>query len=298
MKLLCPFHGDTNPSLSVDVEKGVFKCFGCGATGDTFSLASVLGLSVKEAAAAAYGEEAGSLQALWRERQSQSQSSLSSSSPRQTSPPSQKALIWLAKRGLLVTPRGELQGVSAGLLPRFGEGNGVLGISAWCAVERGGKLEWETWLYYRVMRKRASTRYFSVRGFPRGHCVGVAGTREGDAIYLSEGVFDGLTVLLAQDRRGLPKGSAYYTFGAEVSQRQAAIIKTLRNGRRLILAYDNDQAGADATLALLRLFPDALVLAYPGTDPGDALDREGEWHLVPGMEWLVERTRSREEQMG
>jgi DNA primase len=34
-KLLCPFHNDTDPSCSVDLEKGLFHCFGCGVKGDT-----------------------------------------------------------------------------------------------------------------------------------------------------------------------------------------------------------------------------------------------------------------------
>lgn len=33
-KILCPFHNDTDPSCSVDLEKGLFHCFGCGAEGD------------------------------------------------------------------------------------------------------------------------------------------------------------------------------------------------------------------------------------------------------------------------
>ena len=31
---LCPFHDDHNPSLSVNREKGVWHCFGCGKSGD------------------------------------------------------------------------------------------------------------------------------------------------------------------------------------------------------------------------------------------------------------------------
>jgi hypothetical protein len=34
---LCPFHAERSPSCSVDVEKGVFHCFGCGASGDAFN---------------------------------------------------------------------------------------------------------------------------------------------------------------------------------------------------------------------------------------------------------------------
>jgi hypothetical protein len=31
---LCPFHEDTNPSLSIDLERGLFHCFACGVSGD------------------------------------------------------------------------------------------------------------------------------------------------------------------------------------------------------------------------------------------------------------------------
>ncbi|MHB8156192.1 MAG: DNA primase family protein [Desulfocucumaceae bacterium] len=34
---LCPFHKDTDPSLSIDLKTGLFNCFGCGASGDTFT---------------------------------------------------------------------------------------------------------------------------------------------------------------------------------------------------------------------------------------------------------------------
>ena len=30
----CPFHGDCNPSLSLNLVTGSFKCFGCGANGN------------------------------------------------------------------------------------------------------------------------------------------------------------------------------------------------------------------------------------------------------------------------
>jgi hypothetical protein len=32
----CPFHADSTPSLSVNVEKQLFHCFGCGEGGDVF----------------------------------------------------------------------------------------------------------------------------------------------------------------------------------------------------------------------------------------------------------------------
>lgn len=34
---LCCFHADTNPSLSVNIETGLYRCFACGAKGDVFT---------------------------------------------------------------------------------------------------------------------------------------------------------------------------------------------------------------------------------------------------------------------
>ena len=34
---VCPFHDDTNPSMSVSQEKQIYKCFSCGASGNVFN---------------------------------------------------------------------------------------------------------------------------------------------------------------------------------------------------------------------------------------------------------------------
>ena len=36
---LCPFHDDTNPSLSVNPSENLWQCFGCGAAGDVIRFA-------------------------------------------------------------------------------------------------------------------------------------------------------------------------------------------------------------------------------------------------------------------
>ena len=34
---VCPFHNDSNPSLTVSYEKQIYKCFSCGASGNVFT---------------------------------------------------------------------------------------------------------------------------------------------------------------------------------------------------------------------------------------------------------------------
>jgi hypothetical protein len=52
-KGLCPFHSERNPSFTVNEDKGLFYCFGCGAFGDVFDFIQKLdGLSFREALAA------------------------------------------------------------------------------------------------------------------------------------------------------------------------------------------------------------------------------------------------------
>ena len=33
---VCPFHNDSNPSMSVAKDKQIYKCFSCGAAGNVF----------------------------------------------------------------------------------------------------------------------------------------------------------------------------------------------------------------------------------------------------------------------
>ncbi len=50
-KAVCPFHGDTDPSLSVSPSRQIWKCFGCGKGGDVIKFVSEYeGISYFEAA--------------------------------------------------------------------------------------------------------------------------------------------------------------------------------------------------------------------------------------------------------
>jgi len=45
---LCPFHGDTQPSFSVNIKKGLYICYACGAKGNIRQLASFYKTEITE----------------------------------------------------------------------------------------------------------------------------------------------------------------------------------------------------------------------------------------------------------
>lgn len=42
MKVVCPFHGDVNPSLMASFDNGKWYCFGCGEYGDAFDMVKAM----------------------------------------------------------------------------------------------------------------------------------------------------------------------------------------------------------------------------------------------------------------
>jgi DNA primase len=55
----CPFHEDKHPSLSINVEKGLFHCFGCDESGDIFTFRMRLEHVSFPECLAAFAEELG-----------------------------------------------------------------------------------------------------------------------------------------------------------------------------------------------------------------------------------------------
>ena len=41
-KIVCPFHGDVNPSMLINLSEGEFYCFGCGAKGNAWDFVSLV----------------------------------------------------------------------------------------------------------------------------------------------------------------------------------------------------------------------------------------------------------------
>lgn len=47
-KIVCPFHGDVNASMQIDLSEGSFYCYGCGATGDAKTFVSMVNPELNE----------------------------------------------------------------------------------------------------------------------------------------------------------------------------------------------------------------------------------------------------------
>ncbi|MGC3598817.1 CHC2 zinc finger domain-containing protein, partial [Enterococcus faecium] len=66
---LCPFHEERTPSFSVEEDKQIFHCFGCGKGGNVFSFLQELeGLSFPEAVVKVADFEQLTLEDQWRQR--------------------------------------------------------------------------------------------------------------------------------------------------------------------------------------------------------------------------------------
>jgi len=108
----CPFHNEKTPSFSINVQKGIFKCFGCGAGGDAFTflekinnqtfneviqdLAQRFGIELPHSKSGSkeFTEEKQKLKSLMKEACGYYHDNLFSS------PDAQKAFEYLQKRGI------------------------------------------------------------------------------------------------------------------------------------------------------------------------------------------------------
>lgn len=47
-KIICPFHEDVNPSLLINLESGIFKCFGCNNSGDALKFVMLINKNLND----------------------------------------------------------------------------------------------------------------------------------------------------------------------------------------------------------------------------------------------------------
>ena len=321
-KGLCPFHNERTPSFTVDREKGLYHCFGCGAGGDVIhfvrqmdrldfpeaveALASRFGVSIPRRVSRRPGEDR-------RERLLEALAAAQRFFAAELAKPGNQAAEYLKGRG--VTPE---------LARRLGMGHAP---ESWDALSRaltpvfGESLLVEAGLLQpRQEGKGSYDRFrnrllFTVRD-DRGRPVGFGGralSPEMEPKYVNSpdsplfskkrllyGLTEAREAIRRRERVVLVEGYfdhlALFSAGIEetVASMGTALTpeqtgKLRRLSARVIVCYDGDSAGRAATRgALAHLLSqgfEARVASLPeGRDPHDVLSEEGPERLAARIE--------------
>jgi len=314
-KGLCPFHHEKTPSFTVNPDRGIFHCFGCGESGNAFAfLTRIEGLSFPEAvralasecgvpipeAAAPRGDEAGLHERLLEANaiaQRLYRGALGSEA-------GERARDYLAQRGL---GAAEIEQFGIGFAPEGWEelARELRRANVPAAIgERAGLLrERPSGGHYDLLRGRVT---FPIQD-ARGRVVAFGGRalsgdqepkylnspesplfRKREAFYglphALEGIrrrervviVEGYFDRIALHRAGIEEALA--TCGTALSEDHGRSL--LRRARLVVLLFDGDTAGRRAALrALELLLPAGLRVRAaalpPGDDPDTLLAREG-----------------------
>lgn len=339
----CPFHDDRSPSFSVSPEKQVFYCFGCQASGDAFSFvmrregldfAGAVAWLAKRAGVQ-LPERASSPAALrQRRRQDELAEALAAAASYYhevlcRSPVAEEARAYLRRRG-----------VSDATRDRFGLGYAPPGDvtgRVLAAKGYGPDLLEEAGLLVRSPRGGRHDRFRGRIMFPirddRERVVGFGGRVLGDGVpkYLNSPetiLFSKRRLLFALDvaRRAIREtgravvvegymdaiaahqhgfANVVAALGTALSEEQALLLR--RHTAQVVIAFDADAAGAQATLRGLEIFRrlgcDVRVAVVPeGKDPDEFLRARGGAafgavleQALPLIEYVFECAAARED---
>ncbi len=269
---LCPFHDDKNPSMSVNVEKGIFTCFSCGTKGDAIIFnQKIKGITYEESIKELSGKtidytkkEPTSIEKIYKEVGAFYEYNLHNSES------GKEALQYLFSRGFdintikafnlglattndtlytLLTEKGYTSELihETGLINKhkqdFFKGrlifpiknteNNVVGFS-------GRTLKDDKVKYYNTEFKKGETLY------NLGNALGEI--RKQDYVVITEGFFD---VMRSFD---VGVKNVVATMGTAITEEHVKEIG--KYTKNVVLAFDPDEAGKKATLSAIKKFGD------------------------------------------
>ncbi len=317
-KGICPFHEDNDPSLSVDPEKNLWYCFGCGAGGDVFEfLTKIENLSFPEAARK-LAKETGIKLSEQNEKSKNNKEKLREIMAEAAdyfhrnllrNGVGQKARSYLAERGYEkeVIKKFKLgyalpgwRSLTNKFSPRFGKKK-LKGVGLIKEADDGES-------HYDRFRDRVM---FPIRS-PNGKTIAFGGriiedSGEGPKYLNSPNtklfhkgctlfgldqarkeiinsdlvvLMEGYTDVIAAQSHGIINSVA--SLGTSLTEKQAKLLR--RFADKAIIAFDSDQAGKKASLKGLRLLRNKGVKVKiaplpPDSDPADILENEGRTKL-------------------
>lgn len=324
---ICPFHPDKSPSLTINPEKGLFHCFGCGEGGDVFTFVmKIEGIEFPEAARR-LADQAGI--AVTRERgRSEALVALRELAHRVAryygrclgEAPGKQAGKYLADRGFAP---GTIQRFRLGYAPPDGAHlmkalGDVKNLMQLGLVREGRAGRWSFFrdrLIFPVTSTQGDVIGFAGRAlqedpggpkylntkntplFEKSRVLyGLAQAREGLRERGEALLVEGYTDVMMAHQHGFTHAVA--SMGTAFTAEQAGLLK--RFASRALIAYDRDVAGRAATLRGMKKLLGAglevrVVLLPTGQDPDDLLRREGSdalagvlEHAMPFPEFYVQ----------
>ncbi|WP_338789055.1 DNA primase [Metabacillus sp. FJAT-53654] len=316
---LCPFHGEKSPSFSVSADKQIFHCFGCGAGGNVFSfLMQHEGYAFIEAAqhlADKANIEMPSLTPVDQVQQSVSKDAEKMIEAHELLKKFYHHLLVNTKEGQQALDYLLNRGFTKEIIDTFEIG---YALDSWdfiskFLVKRGfdGSMMEEAGL---LVKKNNSDEYFDrFRNrimFPiadhHGMTIAFSGRVLGDEkpkylnspetkifnkskllynfhrarVHIRKNqqaiLFEGFADVISSTRSGVQNAIA--TMGTSLTDEQAKIIR--RNVSEIIICYDSDSAGIEATVRASKILKDAgckikVAMIPDGLDPDDYIKKFG-----------------------
>jgi len=223
-KALCPFHSEKTPSFTINIYNGVIKyhCFGCGENGDLFDFVD------KYYNITDYKSQ---IKCLYELTGRPLPDGLIKSNSRRTE--------LLNKHGLTEAAKQHLLDRGVNNFDLFGFDNGVYKI-----LYRHN--DGESIIEYRP-EPNGKPKYLFEKGINKSWCFGLAEAvkSKDSTIYLTEGVFDCLNL----QEIGL---TAAAVLGTNLSTDTIKILN--KHFNRVVLCFDNDQAGRKGSVKAIKSF--------------------------------------------
>lgn len=284
---LCPFHDDKNPSLSVSPSKKVFKCFSCGAGGDVITFVSKFkNISASEAlrtVADIVGIKVGSSKEEEERRKNAKYYMVLKEAANffrfflKNTKEGEEGLAYLARRSLdeVIIDRFEIgmAGKDNILFQVLTQKNYLpLDIMATGLIRGDGEYKdvFHSRIMFPIKDLEGNTVGFSGRRFlPASdkeskyiNTVDTVVFKKGNILYnysdalavikstKTTYLFEGFMDVIAAVRSGIDNAVA--SMGTSLTVNQARAIR--KASENVVICYDNDTAGSDATLKAIDMF--------------------------------------------
>lgn len=327
---VCPFHDDHDPSMSVSTDRQIYKCFVCGAGGNVFSFVQNIE-NVSFVDAIVKTAESVNIDLSSYQEQSQRPVDKGRQEILKSLQEAQQFMAYqlFTKDGSEALSKLEARGYSEDLIRSFGIGV-ALGNNQIYSFLKAKGFEDKTLLAADLIRYRddgsvADVFYnrivfpianaygevigFSARALDKNSNVKYINTGETDVYVKGNTVYnyhnakdaskkagsviitEGVTDAIAFTKAGKP--NVVSLLGVAGTQEQIRLIKQC--SPEVILAFDGDRAGQEATYAIGQKLVNARCNVYvwynnSGLDPDDAVRKNGVESVVSGLEqrlnWL------------